>query len=505
MVCCVSRAGRALRLLRESTAQFSLLWPFMVPRSSSSSSSSTSSSSSAAAAAAAAEEEEEEEEEKEEESSDASDDSSVNTEANSSEVESCELESEIENESGSESECESASVDTDARPEKSNQQHGNGSIADIKSFSEALSSLCAQELDADRTQFSDELHVPLGTPLSSPHTVRRKQSGKQGATVMRIGEDGFSDSCDSSESSSENSSERDDGSNASDSESEYEYVYVTESDSEEEEEEESKCETQCESDDGSETNKYDAEEGVGNVPAAEAAAAVPPTVRQVDRVKDFESLSSYASRPHQAQLTQLCSSNIHAMDRTRIIAENVSSSSSAPSVEFTDESELQPESCKFTALRRDHAADPPAFNAESTDSNEGRAAHHADLGDSASSSSTGSGESVSSSSSSSAASDIDHDIDKNKNTNDHTVHSDSISTMSTGEAAAALEVYRVVEKPHYVPATTTTVEANVFVAKVVTDGVKRISAVVPRLAGQIRSSVNDGSSDDYKSISDLSS
>eukprot|EP01032_Pedospumella_encystans_P012588 gene12588-14556_t len=78
-----------------------------------------------------------------------------------------------------------------------------------------------------------------------------------------------------------------------------------------------------------------------------------------------------------------------------------------------------------------------------------------------------------------------------------------ISTMSTAEAAAALEVYRVVDKlNNEQPATT--LEASAFVSRIVTSGVQKVSTVVPRTADQAQDSVIEGSSDDSKSISDLS-
>eukprot|EP01032_Pedospumella_encystans_P012589 gene12589-14557_t len=237
-------------------------------------------------------EEEEESEEEEEESSDGGSDDGDGPENaeedGSSEIDCSDLESDSGN--GIESECESASLIDAATAKRSGQHHKNASSADITSFSDAPSRLRAQELDGNLTQFSDELHMPLGTPLSSPHTVRRKQNGRLSATVMRIGEDGFSESGESSKRSSGSEV----GSNERDTESEYEYVYVTESEGEEEE---SEYETQSESDCESEGNSCDEADSDIN----ELAAA--PATKQVDEVKDFESLSSLASRPYKTALS----------------------------------------------------------------------------------------------------------------------------------------------------------------------------------------------------------
>ena len=351
------------------------------------------------------------------EKTEGSDDDSERTEASNSEEEEESESEEFESASASEGESVKSGSENDSCLEEfveyqnglneSSLQSDDVSTIPIKDISEGPSSLCEQ--DANFTLYSDELHMPLGTPLSSPHIVRPKKNGRH--AVMRIGEDDFSDIYDSSERSSESSSGSDDESNESDSESEYEYVYVTES---EDEEQESEYETQ--SDSGSEPSDFEtSRDGATHKQTGSEN-------RWDSEVKDFGSASMLAcpSQIKPDEEKKLFTRSAHVRAGTMFVKNQTSScSSSAPTVVLSDESEaLDNDPAQAAAQVRDYL----------------RYDRHSSTASSVSSSSISS--SNSSSSSENTKSPRDECDGQYKDV-------ETISTMSTAEAAAALDAYRV--------------------------------------------------------------
>lgn len=336
------------------------------------------------------------------------------------------------------------------------------SITYIHSFSEADTSLCEQ--DANLTQFSDELHMPLGTPLSSPCTVRRKQAGRHSTLVMSIGEKGFNES-DSSDSNS----------------------------SDESEEEEEVCEYETQSESESESNSEESADSV--VKELEAR----PDTTQDDKVQNFESVSSLAACVI-SPLIRSSSYDMRAAGRPRVNLKNCSS------IEISSESE--PECRIHGTLLNQQAEEVPvlcsgASQPLATSNTPTRAGKECTAENESSSGST----SVSSSSFSSGDCDYSFDDNSPDNKIGEDTYSGSISTMSTAEAAAALHMYKVVQ-PSNPPATSMeVVEAAAFIpaAFMVTSGKKNEATAASHTAVQLQSVVNDDSSDDFNSISNFTS